>query len=599
MGLISNRGPDFQDICMAGKQAWFGHTRLAIIDLSANGNQPYQYEHLTLAFNGMIYNHNILRDELLEKGYQFNSSSDTEVLIKSWHCWGKEALAKFDGFFAFAIYDHDNDSLHLCRDHLGKKPLYWRHWDGGIAFASRLDAVEAITQKEPFNQASVPWLFYLKYIPAPMTASMNIFKIKPGHHLIHNSKGTTIERWSTVYGLNPDGAKPCATSPEALKDIIITAVEKRLEADVPVSTLLSGGLDSTIITTLASRFVKLDSFTLGIRSDSNNLQFDESAIAEKTAMILGTNHHSVMLAESDALESMDSLFTRVFDEPFADPAAILNHLIFSQVSKNSKVCLTGDGADELFGGYRRHQGYLMAHSYLANNPIMRLIARTLGPRLPDRRDNSIFEKIRLIRRYMMALEHANSDGRSWLCREDITPAMFTSETHHIDEFMSVPHGSDEVIRTDPVNALLSLEMQWTIPGQMMMKSDRTAMDVGIEVRAPFLDRNVIETAFTFPGSQKLARNNSKAILRHLFRDDVPHHILEEPKRGFEMPIKAWLKGPFANYVSQVNNPEFLGEIGLRQDVVQDWINALNLENSTTASDHLWTLIGLKIWFDSR
>lgn len=597
MRLIANRGPDHQDDFHIGKAAWFGHARLSIIDLSAAGNQPYQFDNLTIAFNGMIYNHHSLREQLRALGYGFNSSSDTEVLIKAWHCWGEDALPKLDGFFAFAIYDKNNESLHLCRDHLGKKPLFWRKWQDGIAFASRLDAVEAITAKQPLNRDALPWLFTLKYIPAPLTAVEDIYKLDRGHLLTHDKSGISIKKWSRTYGLDKDGQMPSSASPASLKQSIINSVEKRLEADVPVSSLLSGGIDSTIVTTLASRMVKLDSFTLAIDGGGNNLQFNEADIAAKTAAALGTNHHTVTLTEDDALASMEGLFSRVFDEPFGDPASVLNNLIFDKLSNLSKVCLTGDGADELFGGYRRHQGHLMAQHPLANNIIMRNVARLIGPALPDRRDNAFFEKLRLIRRYLMSLNEASPDGRSWLCRHDITPDLFTSDANIIAEFEAQPN--EAAAGMDMINALLSMEMQWTIPGQMMVKSDRTSMDVGVEVRSPFLDRAVIETAFSLPGTSKLQRNHGKAILRELFQDDLSPHIFEERKRGFEIPLQPWLKGPFQSYLNQVNNPEFLSEIGLKNNAVQSWLNDLNTHNATTAADNLWTLIGLHTWVSAR
>ncbi len=597
MALIANRGPDHQDDCRITDDAWFGHTRLSIIDLSAAGNQPYQFENLTIAFNGMIYNHKILRTELEGKGYTFRSTSDTEVLIKAWHCWGADVLERLDGFFAFAVYDREDDKLILCRDHLGKKPLFWRHWGDGIAFASRLDAVEALTTKQPINKMAVPWLFYLKYIPAPLTAVHDVFKLDRGHYLQHSRHGTIIKKWSKTYGLDHTETAPQHTSPAALKQHIIAAVEKRLEADVPVSCLLSGGLDSSIVASIAARSVKLDTFTLSIDGNGNDFQFNEADIAAKTAQALNTNHHAVTLTENDALNSMTGLFTRVFDEPFADPASILNHLIFGELSKKSKVCLTGDGADELFGGYRRHQGHLLAHHPLANNAITRGVAKLMGPLLPDRRDNAAFEATRLLRRYLMSLNTTTSDGRSWLCRHDITPDLFNIPTDYLDKFSSWAH--HYAGKMDPINTLLSTEMQWTIPGQMMVKSDRTSMDVGVEVRSPFLDQNVIETAFTLPGAIKLKRGQGKAILRSLFKDDVPSHIFNERKRGFEMPLQSWLKGPFSNYLAEITNADFLDDIGLNADVPQQWLTALYKKDTTTAADHLWTLIGLKSWLDAR
>jgi asparagine synthase (glutamine-hydrolysing) len=597
MALIANRGPDHQEDCLIGNNTWFGHTRLSIIDLSADGNQPFQFQNLTLAFNGMIYNYKQLRDELRQQGYEFNSTSDTEVLIKAWHRWGLKTLAKLDGFFAFAIYDANAQRLFLCRDHLGKKPLYWRHWDDGIAFASRLDAVEAITQKQPLNKQAIPWLFYLKYIPAPLSAAQDIFKLDRGHYLEHDKNGTTIKKWSTTFGLDDDAVRPEAATPETLKQQIITAVKKRLEADVPISCLLSGGLDSSIVASIAARDINLDTFTLAVTGGSNDLQFNEAEIAAKTAAILGTNHHTITLTEDDALASMMGLFSRVFDEPFADPASVLNHLIFKHLSEQSKLCLTGDGADELFGGYRRHQGYLMAHHPLANNPIIRSMASLIAPMLPDRRDHGALEKIRLLRRYLMSLNDMTHDGRSWLCRHDITPDLFIGGGDHVNDFLAWPHHGTTSM--DPINALLSIEMQWTIPGQMMVKTDRTSMDVGVESRAPFLDRNVIETAFALHGQTKLKRGQGKAILRDLFCDDVPSHVFNERKRGFEMPLKTWLHGPFQPYLDGVMDEAFLDEIALHPDTPKNWLSSLYHHGATTAADHLWTLIGLKAWLDAR
>jgi asparagine synthase (glutamine-hydrolysing) len=353
--------------------------------------------------------------------------------------------------------------------------------------------VEALSQQEALRKDAVPWLFYLKYIPAPMSAVENIFKLEAGHHLHFRNGNTMIRRWAKTFGLHDDGIRPAATSAEDVKTAILNAVKKRLDADVPVSALLSGGLDSSIVTCLAAKMTKIDSFTLAIRSDGNVLQFDESGIAAKTAQTLGTRHHTIMLEEADALSSMDGLFSQVFDEPFADPASVLNHLIFKALSAHSKVCLTGDGGDELFGGYRRHQGHLMAHHPLANNMLMRMMARLLGPILPDLRDTPILERLRLLRRYLMALDYAKSDGRSWLTREDVSADFFSITTDHRERFANYRHDAGK--NMDPINALLSLEMIWTIPGQMMVKSDRTSMDAGVEVRSPLLDRDVIETAF--------------------------------------------------------------------------------------------------------
>lgn len=597
MLLIANRGPDYHGDTFINNCVWFGHARLAILDLTSAGNQPYQFQNLTLTFNGMIYNHKSIRFELDMLGYKFRSCSDTEVLIKAWHCWGEKALDKMDGFFAFSIYDSNREELFLCTDHISKKPLYWRRWKGGIAFASRLDALEAITEKQPLNREAVPWLFTLKYIPAPLTAVEGIFKLERGNILTFKKSDITIKRWSKTYGLDQLEPEKLSISSNKLKASIIAAVEKRLEADVPVCTLLSGGLDSTIVTTLASRMAKIESFTLAIQGEGNEALFNEAPIASLTATSLGIKHHVFSLSEVDVLSSLEGLFSRVFDEPFADPASLLNHLIFEKVSSHFKVCLTGDGADELFGGYRRHQGHLMYNNPLANNWLMRKIGPLISSILPDRRDSAVFEKIRLLRRYLETIQKASTDGRIWLCRPNIYADDFTNPTDVIAQFEGWQN--EAAINMDAINSLLSAEMQWTIPGQMMVKTDRTSMDVGVEVRSPFLDREVIENAFTLPGIQKLQPNRGKAILREVFFDDLPSNIFEQRKRGFELPLQAWLNGPFAKYIENIKDCDFLNEIGLKPGVVNSWTNAIRGKQSSEATEHIWTLIGLHMWIKNR
>ena len=303
------------------------------------------------------------------------------------------------------------------------------------------------------------------------------------------------------------------------------------------------------------------------------------------------------LEENDALESMENLFSNIFDEPFADPASILNHLIFRRVASHYKVCLTGDGADELFGGYRRHQGHLLAQNSLFKNTLVRRMASVVASTLPDRRDSVFHEKVRLMARFLSSLENASSNGISWLSRSD------TTLDNHISSFDVVSHlcewENKAANNIDHINSLLSAEMQWTIPNQMMVKIDRTSMDVGLEVRSPFLDKTVIENAFSLPGSMKLKRGRGKAILRELFQHDLPPHIFNEKKHGFEMPLGTWLNGPFKKYTEAIMDDEFLEEIGVCNDLVDKWLSNLKLKKSNSAAEYLWTLIGLNVWLKNR
>jgi asparagine synthase (glutamine-hydrolysing) len=600
MAKIARRGPDHLDSHQINDNTWFAHSRLSIIDLSEKGHQPYQFDHLVITFNGVIYNYKELRKILTKKGYNFSSSSDTEVLIKAWHYWGDAALHKIDGFFSFAIYDKRHKTTYLCRDKIGKKPLFWRHWNAGVAFASRIDAVEAITQKEHIFTKAIQWLFYLKYIPEPLTALKNIFKLERGHCLVCNADGVHMYKWAKLKGVDSTSQQTVPATAEALKTSIEKAVEARLSADVPVSCLLSGGIDSSIVATIAARKTKLDSFTLAIGSQKNRKQFDESSVARKTAAIIGTNHHEIRLDESALLDVINPLFETILDEPLADPAAILNHHIFSKVSEGHKVCLTGDGADELFGGYRRHRGHVIAQSALLNNHLSRPFAKMLGRFMPDRRDSNYMEILRLARRYLMAVGSATNGGHNWLKNDDINESSFTDSLDQNSKFATKMQalGFDRQA-LDPINAMLALEIALTIPNQMMVKIDRTSMDLGVEVRSPFLDQAVIANAFSLPGKKKVNMVKGKIILREIFHGDLPAHVLEEKKRGFDLPVREWLEGPLQAHLHSALDEEFHSAIGLKTKTVQTWVNDLKKHGSNTASNHLWTLIGLKIWFDAR
>ena len=600
MNKIARRGPDHLDGNQVTEDTWFAHARLSIIDLSTNGHQPYQYDHLVITFNGVIYNYKKLKRTLINKGYNFISSSDTEVLIKAWHFWGEVALLKLDGFFSFAVYDKRKQTSYVCRDTIGKKPLYWRHWHDGIAFASRLDAIETITQKENILPEAIQWLFYLKYIPEPLTALRNIFKLERGHCLVCNSDGVSIYKWSNLKGVDTSAQKGTPATQKTLKASIEQAVEIRLTSDVPISCLLSGGIDSTIVATIAAQKIKLDSFTLAINSAKNRLQFDESSIARKTAAIIGTNHHEISLNETAVLDIINPLFETILDEPLADPAVILNHHIFSKVSESHKVCLTGDGADELFGGYRRHRGHIISQSALLNNFLSRPIAKSLGQLIPDRRDSRNMEILRLARRYLMAVGNATNNGQNWLTKDDITESNFTNNLDHKNEFTEKVKALELGNRDlDSINMMLALEVAMTVPNQMMVKVDRTSMDQGIEVRSPFLDQSVVANAFSFEGKEKLTMNEGKTILRKMFRDDLPAHVFKERKRGFDLPIKEWLDGPLQAHLVKAMDKDFHSSIGIKTETVQAWVTDLKERGSHTASNHLWTLMGAKIWFDGR
>ena len=355
---VENRGPDaigeWQD-----RHFWIGHRRLSIVDTASRGNQPMRYRNHVIAFNGMIYNYKDIRQTLIQKGYTFHTDTDTEVLLAGWIEWRQDLLPRLHGMFAFALWDTDKKYLILARDRFGKKPLYFRNWRDIFAFGSRFDAIEALTETVQISNDALSWLVTLKYIPDPFTASDEIHKLPAGHLLEIFGDKQTITKW---YHSHPDTealSLPVSNLRQKLRSSLDQAVAERLVSDVPIACFLSGGIDSSIIAFLASSHKHIDTFTA--RFDDS--LFDESKMARKTAKHLGTNHHEVCLKQEDQFEMIDQLLNSALDEPFGDSSALPSLFVSKAIKHQATVALSGDGADELFGGYNKYQGELAVRSW--------------------------------------------------------------------------------------------------------------------------------------------------------------------------------------------------------------------------------------------
>ena len=329
---IENRGPDaegeWQD-----QHIWLGHRRLSIVD-TARGNQPMEYGNLVIAFNGMIYNFQDIRQTLIQKGYRFHTETDTEVILAGWTEWQQDLLPRLQGMFAFALWDKTAKRLFLARDRFGKKPLYFRNWRGAFAFGSRFDTIEALTETAQLSHDALSWLLTLKYIPDPFSASDEIQKLPAGHVIEIAGDKQTITKW---YHPQPDAAAlslPVSTQRQTLKSLLDQAVAERLVSDVPIACFLSGGIDSAIIASLARNHTHIDTFTAGFEESL----FDETKVARETAKHLGTNHHEVRLKQEDQFAMIDQLLNSALDEPFGDSSA-LPSLLFPRRSNHMQPSL--------------------------------------------------------------------------------------------------------------------------------------------------------------------------------------------------------------------------------------------------------------------
>lgn len=589
------RGPD-------GAESWsdsrcaLGHRRLAIIDLTEGGLQPMARHDRVITFNGEIYNHEVLRRELESLGHVFQSRSDTEVLLAGWKEWGAALLPRLSGMFAFALWDATAGELVLARDRFGKKPLVYA-WQGArLSFASDLAALRSIDGiSADIDPQALKLFFALRYIPEPWTILKAARKLPMGSLARFTSAGLTISRWD-------DGAKarrPVFADRQeaiaALRARFDLAVTERLVSDVPVGAFLSGGIDSAIVcAALAAQGRKVRSFTVGFPGAA--AYYEERPAARRVAQHLGLDHTEVAIDSTDALAAVDDVFMAC-DEPFADSSALPVYLLSRETRRHVTVALSGDGADEVFAGYRKYQGELWADRWQAvPAPLRRSLAALLGT-LPEGKGNRLLEQLRRLRRFTAHADKsavARQAGWAETLDEDALAALLPGYTPEItvEGLFAGLHGRAD---GDAINRMLYAEQGLVLNADMLRKVDLMSMANSLEVRCPFLDRELTDIAAAIPGAWKLEPGRGKAILRDAFADRLPAEVFRLPKKGFEMPIADWLKTSLRDRLLAASDPQMLQRQGLiRPEPVQQWIVDLDSGRRDT-SWQLWMLMCFQAW----
>ncbi|MSP67941.1 MAG: asparagine synthase (glutamine-hydrolyzing) [Alphaproteobacteria bacterium] len=595
------RGPDGEGTWRDAHVA-FGHTRLAIIDLGPGGAQPMQGHGRVITFNGEIYNYRHLRRELEAAGHHFTTRSDTEVILAGWRAWGPALLPRLTGMFAFALWDPAARELVLARDRFGKKPLLFHHAGERLAFASDLVALEHLLgSAQPIDHQALRLLFTLRYVPEPRAIAAGVAKVPAGHLARFRAGSLVIERW---FDLGAERGATYGDEGQAGRDLVAAfdaAVADRLVADVPVGAFLSGGIDSALVAAAAVRAGKsLSTFTVGFAGAPD--YYEERPAARVVAEALGTDHHEVVVDAGQALASLDSVFDGL-DEPFADSSAVNVHLLARAVRPSVKVVLTGDGADELFAGYRKHQGELWAGCYQRLPATLRhRLIEPLVARLPEGKSHPLLEAGRRLRRFTT---HAGGDavcrqaGWARLLPETDLERLFAAPVPGISVEGMIADLRAAAGDVDSVNRMLAADIGLGLVGDMLVKVDRMSMASGLEVRCPFLDQRVALIAAAMPGAYKLAPGAGKRILRRAFADRLPAATFRRPKRGLEVPIATWLQGPLAERVRAAIDPVRLARQGLfRPELPAVWWRDLCSGVRDTA-EPLWTLIAFQAWAERR
>ncbi len=546
LGTMVHRGPDDGGTIVADGFA-LGARRLAIVD-PEHGRQPVANERgdVVVALNGELYDHDALRREGRAAGVAYRTGSDTEVLLRLVEARGDGCLDRLEGMYAFAAYDARTRSLLLARDRMGEKPLVWFEAKGRLVFASEMRAL-AIHPDAPRDVDPDAVALYLqhRFVPAPRTAIRGIRRLPPGHALRFVDGRATV----TAYASLPVPGEAGAVGPRTrgsgaleIRRLLAGAVASRLEAEVPVGVFLSGGLDSGAIASLAARRRPLETFTL--RPDDPD--FDEGEPARALARALGTVHHEVAVDDRTLAAGFEHVFAHV-DEPIGDSSLVPTWLLSRAARAHVKVVLAGEGADELFGGYPTYLGARWARAArLVPGPLRRGLARLAGGgshrnvgtrwlirRLLDGADLPPLE------RHLAWFGAFSGAEQLLLFRPEARPAIVGDGLLEPLRAAAAP-----ALRTgDPVDALLRVDLLLHLPDALLAKVDRASMLEGLEVRAPFLERRLVEAAVRMPAAWKVKGTSTKLVLREALEGVVPPHVLARRKRGFAVPVARSLAGP--------------------------------------------------------
>ena len=606
---LLHRGPDDSGSFVDGPLA-MGHQRLAILDKSSAGHQPMTSRsgRWTLSFNGEIYNHRTLRADL--GATSFNGHSDTETLVEAIDAWGFEpALQRANGMFAVAAWDSRDRRLLLARDRLGEKPLYWTLYGGALAFASELRALRAVPGLPlVIDPAAITSVLRWSFIPSPNTVYRGVQQLRPGSQVeCHVEPGWVVaserEWWSLADSISTGVSKQSVETPESAAEtfepLMAESVAMRLQSDVPVGAFLSGGIDSALVASFAQQALgdrQLRTFTVAMPDSDDN----ESAQAALIARHLGTEHSTVTLSKADALNEVRRL-AAIWDEPFADPSMLPTAMLCREVGSAVRVCLGGDGGDELFAGYNRHAvGASLANRVSRWPQFSRdAVARALVA-LPPAQVNRAAQRVHRILPSPLRVPnpgekmHKLGDllrggGQAWTSLAGVWPETALRADPIAPLF---PHPTGHL---DPVAEMMLIDTAVVLPDQMLVKLDRASMAASLEVRPPLLDHRLLEWAWTLPTSTKTSGGVGKLVLRKLAERRLPPDVVKRPKLGFDPPIAHWLRHDLREWAEDL--------LASPRCVTEGWIDAAALHEAWRAhltgrqnNDYrIWGVLMIESW----
>lgn len=598
---ISHRGPDDDGAFYhqsEGYEIAMGIRRLSIIDLKT-GHQPISNKDgsVTIVFNGEIYNYKELRQNLSNAGVTFNTTTDTEVILKLYEAKGVDAFSELDGMFACSIYDKRKSKVYIARDFFGEKPLYYFQTKDNFYWASELKSIISVLPFTPgISNAGLNLFFQLTYIPAPFTIYENIFKLEANHYIEFDCQKRSLEIKEI---LQNEEAFPAAKANEIISlthDLVWESVKSRSVSDVPIGAFLSGGVDSSIVSLCLSEQspTPIDTFSIGFTKK----EFDETDKSDLVAKIIGSHHHKFIISEKDLKNDLDRILLN-FDEPFADSSSLAGFLVAQKTKQYVKVALTGDGGDEVFGGYNKY--------YMGK--MNRIYTRYIPSSVHKRLDGGFHSLFRLredkrglkfkISRLLKSIDYSDVFYYNILSlgfQQRELNLLFCNEGM-LNNPMEIYKAKMNHPPAD-IHDFREIDRQLSLEGDMLVKVDRTSMLNSLECRAPFLNKKLWDFTRQLPENYLIRKWDKKYILKKAFEKYFPDGFLEKSKQGFGVPVGDWLRSDLKKELQHYTEKDFIRKQGIFQyDTISKLVNA-HIEGKVDNTFRVWTFFCFQKWFTS-
>jgi asparagine synthase (glutamine-hydrolysing) len=595
--FMAKRGPDGEGYWME-ENIGFAHRRLSIIDLSENGKQPMEDINglAVITYNGELYNYKALREELIAKNVKFHTNSDTEVIINGYLYWGiEELLLRMEGMFAFSLYDKKNKQVYICRDRFGKKPLYYYYNGRQILFASDIRSIHAIVSGLTIDYEALDYYLTELSVPQPKTIWNEIKQIRPAHYIAIDAQ-TGVYKELSYWSLSFNGKLNISVD-EAINETekqLTKAVLKRTVSDVPIGCFLSGGADSGLITAiLASNSAeRINTFSVGFA----DVRYNELPLAVKLAERYNTNHNEIII-EPNITQDLPAMVNGM-GEPFADSSMVPSYYITKEIGTKVKVALSGDGGDEVFGGYYEYADAYLTDEYFNRNTselkrkflkLANYVAHQTKVAKINYGHLETYKKLTPAGKLFRQMGFTEQEKKKLYKKSELIESIKYSETHLTEQWES----SNQLSITD---TLFESSFKTRLVNDYLVKIDRMSMMNSIEVRSPFLDHNLVQFVAKLPNNIKLYKGINKYVIKKLAQKYIDNDFLSRKKQGFGIPIKHWLKSELKQFAQNI----LFSEVCKSRNIFNmEYVKHLVEEHENNNADHthkIWALICLEMWF---